>query len=73
MTVKVPKISEIKLPDIGAFIRSKKESAKDAGVGIAFVAAIAIILLVAGYVISRMSADRAHKVKWQDYSDCGWA
>ena len=73
MTIKLPKIGDITLPNIGAIVTQKKETAKDAGMGIAFVAAIAVILLVAGYVISRMSADRANKAKWQDYNDCGWA
>jgi hypothetical protein len=52
----------------------RKESlAGDAEIGIAFVAAIAVLLLVAGYVISRMSSDRAYREKWKDYNDCGWA
>lgn len=51
----------------------KKNLRRDASVGIAFVAAISILLLVAGYVISRLSGDRVYREKWKDYNDCGWA
>jgi hypothetical protein len=64
-------------PKLGAYLRTRYPRMKnlwgDAGVGIAFVAAIAILLLVAGYVISRLSGDRAYREKWKDYNDCGWA
>jgi len=42
-------------------------------VGAAFVTAIAILLLVGGYVVSRLTAEKAHREKWKDYNDCGWA
>lgn len=45
----------------------------DAGVATVFVAAISLLLLVAGYVISRLASERAYRAKWQDYNDCGWA
>lgn len=48
-------------------------SRRDAGVAALFVGAIAVLLLVAGYVISRLSSERAYRAKWQDYNDCGWA
>lgn len=51
----------------------KKHQLRDAGVLAAFVSAIAVLLLVAGYVISRLSSERAYRAKWQDYNDCGWA
>ena len=37
------------------------------------VAAIAVLSLAAGYVATRISAERAYREKWQDYNDCGWA
>lgn len=46
---------------------------REISVGAAFVGAIAVLLLVAGYVISRLSSERAHREKWKDYNDCGWA
>lgn len=46
---------------------------KDIGVITAFVGAISALLLVAGYVISRLASERAYRAKWQDYNDCGWA
>lgn len=45
----------------------------DMGIAIAFFGAIAVLLLVAGYVLSRVSVRRMHLKKWQDYDDCGWA
>jgi len=30
-------------------------------------------MLVACYVIYRLSSERAYREKWKDYSDCGWA
>ena len=45
----------------------------DCAVGVSFIAAIAILLMVAGYVIQRLSSDRAYREKWKDYNDCGWA
>ena len=46
---------------------------RDAGVGAVFVGAIALLLLAAGYVISRLAGERAYREKWKDYNDCGWA
>lgn len=51
----------------------KDTTIKDIGVIAAFVGAIAVLLLIAGYVISRLSSERAYRAKWQDYNDCGWA
>lgn len=51
----------------------KKLKLRDTGVAAAFIAAIAILLFVAGYVIMRLESDRAHRAKWNDYNDCGWA
>lgn len=51
----------------------KRPALPDAGMGLAFVTAIAALLLVAGYVISRLSSERAYREKWKDYNDCGWA
>lgn len=45
----------------------------DAGVATAFVGAIAVLLLVACYVVNRLSGEREYRAKWQDYNDCGWA
>ena len=45
----------------------------DAGVGAAFIAAIAVLLGVAAYVITRLAKDHAYREKWKDYNDCGWA
>lgn len=53
--------------------KSKKLHLRDAGVAAAFVGAIAVLLLVACYVISRLAGERAYRAKWQDYNDCGWA
>lgn len=50
-----------------------KTRVRDAGVATAFVGAIAVLLLVACYVINRLASDRAYRAKWQDYNDCGWA
>ena len=52
---------------------AQKTARHDIGVGVAFVGAIAVLMLVAGYVINRLSREQAHQKKWQDYSDCGWA
>lgn len=46
---------------------------QDLIVGAIFVSAIALLLLVAGYVISRMSSHAAYQKKWEDYDDYGWA
>ena len=66
-----------KLPKVEAFLQQKgfaREMARrDFGMGLAFVGAIAVLMLVAGYVISRLSREQAYRRKWQDYSDCGWA
>ena len=51
----------------------KAQKIADAGVAAAFVGAIAVLLIVAGYVISRLAGERAHRAKWKDYNDCGWA
>lgn len=45
----------------------------DIAIGVAFVGAIAALLVVAGYVISRISGDQAYRERWKDYNDCGWA
>ena len=37
------------------------------------VAAIAVLLLAAGYVVHRLAVERAYRKKWKDYNDCGWA
>jgi len=39
----------------------------------AFIGAISVLLLVASYVIFRVSSERAYREKWKDYNDCGWA
>ena len=54
-------------------VLNKEKPLRDTGVAIAFVAAIAVLLLVAGYVINRMAGNRAYREKWKDYRDCGWA
>ena len=57
-------------------LRGKESAAKkktDFVVAGSFVAAIAVLLLAAGYVITRLSAERAYREKWKDYNDCGWA
>ena len=70
MTIKLPDFSKI----INRVSKSERENfLRDASVGIAFVAAISILLLVAGYVINRLSRDRVYREKWKDYNDCGWA
>lgn len=48
-------------------------STRDLGVAAAFVGAISVLILVACYVVSRLSSERAYRAKWQDYNDCGWA
>jgi hypothetical protein len=50
-----------------------KKKQTDFAVGASFIAAIAILLMAAGYVIHRLSGERAHREKWKDYNDCGWA
>ena len=46
---------------------------KDMCVAGAFIGAIAVLLVVAGYVISRLAKDNAYRKKWKDYEDYGWA
>jgi len=46
---------------------------RDIGVVTAFVGALSVLMLVACYVIYRLSSERAYREKWKDYSDCGWA
>ncbi len=53
--------------------RMKELKLRDMGVASAFVAAVAVLLLVAVYVFARLKNDRAYRAKWQDYNDCGWA
>ncbi|MCL2035398.1 MAG: hypothetical protein FWG94_11815 [Oscillospiraceae bacterium] len=62
------KIKDLKLNDQ---LDSLKQC--DTSMAAAFVAAIAVLLLVAGYVIHRLAKDHAYREKWKDYSDCGWA
>lgn len=69
MSLKMPRLAKL----LGTKEPPKKNRVRDTSVGIAFVAAISILLLVAGYVISRLSSDQAYKEKWKDYNDCGWA
>lgn len=57
----------------GKTTNNKKLQMRDAGVAAAFVGAVAVLLLVAGYVISRLASERAYRAKWKDYNDCGWA
>lgn len=53
--------------------QSSKTKLRDAGAAAAFVGAIAVLLIIAGYVINRLASDRAYREKWRDYNDCGWA
>ena len=69
MTIKLPRFSGA----VQEALQKKRDYLKDASMGVAFVAAISVLLIVAGYVITRMASDRAHKEKWKDYNDCGWA
>lgn len=46
---------------------------KDLCVAAVFVGAIALLLVVAGYVISRIASDNAYRKKWEEYEDYGWA
>ena len=61
------------------FKKYLKSSAKamrgraDFAVAAAFVGAISVLLMVAGYVIQRLASEKAHREKWKDYNDCGWA
>ena len=48
-------------------------SRTDFAVAAAFVGAISVLLMVAGYVIQRLASEKAHREKWKDYNDCGWA
>jgi hypothetical protein len=48
-----------------------KQLKTDLLVATAFVGAISILLLVAGYVIQRLVSEKAHQEKWKDYIDCG--
>lgn len=50
----------------------KRMKLKDNGVAAMFIGAIAILLFVAYYIISRLESDRAYREKWKDYADCGW-
>ncbi|MDR2931695.1 MAG: hypothetical protein LBV27_01175 [Oscillospiraceae bacterium] len=71
MTIKIPKLTKNKAAQNAQ--GEKKSRRRDLSVAIAFVSAISILLLVAGYVISRLASDRANREKWKDYNDCGWA
>lgn len=51
----------------------KMERLRDYGMVTAFAGAIAVLILVACYVVGRLSSERAYRAKWQDYNDCGWA
>lgn len=65
----MPKLQK-KEKDTGAISNRTK---KDLSMAAAFVGAVAVLLLVAGYVISRLARERAYEEKWKDYYDCGWA
>lgn len=67
------KMPDLHLSDLKLNKHFKAIRRRDAGVAAAFVGAIAVLLLVACYVVSRLAGDRAHRAKWQDYNDCGWA
>ena len=54
-----------------ALPRQKKET--DLLVAAAFVGAISVLLMAAGYVIHRLAGEKAYREKWKDYNDCGWA
>ena len=71
MTVKDLNLSKIRNIKINDRVRQMKKY--DTSVAAAFVAAIAVLLFVAGYVIHRLSKDHAYREKWKDYNDCGWA
>lgn len=53
------RLAAIRLGDLGA-------------VGI-FAGAIALLVVVGLYVVARLAGERAHREKWKDYVDCGWA
>jgi|GEM_PF-797721 len=53
--------------------RENAISRRDIGVLGIFVGAISVLILVACYVVSRVSSERAYREKWKDYNDCGWA
>lgn len=53
--------------------KSARLPLRDAGVVAAFAGAIAVLILAACYVASRLAGERAYRAKWQDYNDCGWA
>lgn len=62
---------------LAALFSKKKDNRpvplRDLGAIGAFVGAIALLLLAAGYVIYRLASERAYREKWKDYNDCGWA
>ena len=70
MNIKFPQFMKKKARGL---YMEEKTSMRDAGVWIAFVGAIAVLLVVAGYAVSRIAGDRAYREKWKDYNDCGWA
>ena len=58
------------------YLRASAKSMRDRSdlaVAAAFVGAISVLLMVAGYVIQRLASEKAHREKWKDYNDCGWA
>lgn len=67
------KMPEMNFGSVNSYKKQlKKLKLKDTGVAATFIGAIAVLLFVAYYVISRLESDRAHREKWKDYADCGW-
>lgn len=54
-------------------LRKKVTHLRDCGMIAAFAGAIAVLILVGCYAVVRIAGERAHRAKWQDYNDCGWA
>lgn len=46
---------------------------RDLGAVGAFAGAIMVLVLIGIYVAGRLASERAHREKWKDYVDCGWA
>lgn len=69
----MPKQSESSRKSPGRGDLLKWDRLRDVGVATAFAGVVAVLLLIACYVASRLAGERAYREKWRDYNDCGWA
>lgn len=52
-------------------IEEKKKSDKKSALGV--IAALAIVVASAGYIVYKMMSAKAYNEKWKDYDECGLA